>query len=265
LPLPPGLKAYPDQAKLDNQLHGMQIVGARSQRIALIADQPGEITVPELRVQWWDTLANRARETVLPAQRLTILPGAPSSNALALAPPTAQTGQGLSPGLSRNGAANGRVRSGTPTAAVDPRWIGVSLAFAVLWIATLVAWGWSRRGARVRSRADVSSASAARAEASTKQARRAFHDACRRSDPRAARNQLLAWVACARPANAPAGLRALARQLQDARVEALLLELDRACYAGERWDGAALCAALTELPKPDQGQPRSDVLQPLYP
>ncbi|MDE2160107.1 MAG: protein BatD, partial [Burkholderiales bacterium] len=56
LALPEGLKAYPDQAKLDDQWQDGSNVGRREQDVALIATRPGRVTVPELRLAWWDTV-----------------------------------------------------------------------------------------------------------------------------------------------------------------------------------------------------------------
>ena len=52
LKLPPGIKAYPDQAKLTNDTQN-GIVGRRDQSIALIADRAGDFTLPAVSVHWW--------------------------------------------------------------------------------------------------------------------------------------------------------------------------------------------------------------------
>ena len=49
-------------------------------------------------------------------------------------------------------------------------------------------------------------------------------------------------------AYAAVGLRALASRLEDGNIETLLIELDRACFAGGEWSGAALAKALSRLP-----------------
>ena len=61
LQLPPGVRAYPDQAKLDNDTHGDLLLGTRDQNIALIADQPGQFKVPPLTIHWWDVQSNQPR------------------------------------------------------------------------------------------------------------------------------------------------------------------------------------------------------------
>ncbi|MFZ0497630.1 MAG: BatD family protein, partial [Steroidobacteraceae bacterium] len=91
LNLPSKLKAYPDQPKLDDSIQDGKLVGSRDQTIALIADSPGQYTIPALTVRWWDTQANQPRTATLPARTLTILPAAGSTAASAAAPtPAAQ-------------------------------------------------------------------------------------------------------------------------------------------------------------------------------
>ncbi|HEY9544714.1 MAG TPA: BatD family protein, partial [Solimonas sp.] len=90
LRLPDGVKAYPDQAKLDNSVEAGGIVGTRDQDIALIASRPGRYQLPELRVPWWDSKAGVQREIILPAVTLEV---AAASGAAPQAPPSANAGR----------------------------------------------------------------------------------------------------------------------------------------------------------------------------
>jgi hypothetical protein len=61
------------------------------------------------------------------------------------------------------------------------------------------------------------------------------------------------------------GLGDLAKRMNDPQLATLLRALDRGCYAGDSWDGAALAAALPKLVVSEQGnesKPRE--LAPLY-
>ena len=84
--LPDGLRAYPDQPKLDNDAHGNTIVGTRDQDIAIIADTPGRYEIPALHLSWWDTEKNAQREINLPSRTLDVLPSA-GGVAIGTAPP----------------------------------------------------------------------------------------------------------------------------------------------------------------------------------
>jgi hypothetical protein len=282
LQLPDGVKAYPDQAKLDNAIRGDAIVGTRSQSIALIADEAGRFSLPDLKVRWWDTRAGQARETTFPGKTLVILPatGAPSTSTAAN--PATNTGTGIARDSSESRDATSSSGSGSPGASHDAgsslqgeagRWRWIALTLGVLWLATLAAWfgsKWfgSKRGRDSSSRGDTRNESTA-ANANATQARAAFHAACRQNDALAARRALLAWASAKAPDAPPAGLNALAKQIDNPTLAAQIRELDRACYAGATWQsGAALAQALPELPglkkTASPSQSRS-ALAPLYP
>lgn len=257
LALPAGLKAYPDQAKLDNSEQHGTIVGSREQSIALIADQPGKINLPALTVHWWDTTADQPRQTTLPARTLTILPVAGGS----AVPNTAVA----SPRSAVPGAQPESTSSATSGIAVggNSRWLWVSVALGSLWLLTVLAWFVTSRRLSKPPR-EIGNAQKNALPPDTSAARQAFHDACRRNDARDARRELLAWLAAAWP-SCPTGLRAFAKRLNDEKLTALLLELDRACFAGETWNGAALLEALRSLPAPPSPEQQGGTeLTPLY-
>lgn len=238
LSLPDGLKAYPDQAKLDTQVQNGEVVGTREQDIALIADRPGHYEVPELHLPWWDTQKDAQREVVLPERTLEILPAAGAPPAVQPPPAAAVPAQAA------------------PLATTAPArpsiWPWVSLVLGLLWIATLIAW-WRKRpaapAARIAPEAEAGSSAALEAGA----ARRAFQQACRDNDPQAARRKLLLWARAAWPAQPPGGLDALAQRL-DPSIGVLLRRLDRACYVGGEWSGEELQRALQSL---EAEQPRT--------
>jgi hypothetical protein len=242
MPLPDGIKAYPDQPSLSNEVQGGSIHGRREQDIALIASRPGRYQLPAMHVAWWDTKQNSAREVVLPARTLEILPGAGSSGS--------QPPAGASPVVPAAAPASGPGGAVLPLATqsiMASAWPWVSLVLGVLWLATLTAWWRARRPApTIPANADVSAPGADPVRAGT--ARKAFRQACNDNDAAAARRHLLDWARAVWPHDAPAGLNALARRLDDPAATRLLRELDRACYAGGDWRGEPLAQALVALP-----------------
>ena len=248
LSLPDGLKAYPDQAKLDTQLENDEVVGTREQDIALIADRPGHYEVPALHLAWWDTQKDVQREVVLPERALDVLPAA---GAAAPPPQLAQAAPAAS--LSIPDSTN-QPPAALPATAAPSRsiWPWVSLVLGLLWIATLIAW-WRKRPAapavRVRPEAETGTSTVLEAGA----ARRAFQQACRDNDAQAARRKLLLWARAVWPTQPPGGLDALAQHL-DPSIGVLLRRLDRACYVGGEWSGDELQRALQSL---EVEQPRT--------
>jgi hypothetical protein len=71
---PKNLRFYPDQDELKsgtaNNIHYAQ----RIIRHAIIADQPGKLILPEIKLAWWNSKTDKQEYATLPAQTLTILP-----------------------------------------------------------------------------------------------------------------------------------------------------------------------------------------------
>ena len=263
LNLPAGLKAYPDQPSLKDSTQGADIIGSRNQSVALIADQAGHFTIPELHLSWWDTRANQAREVTLPAQTLAVEP-APGS-----APISAQNQQ---PAAAASAAFNGlrpAAHGATLPQAASPAtdnefpWKWISLGFGLLWVGTLGAWLATRNGRSLPS-APLSPEDTGSA-ANASQARSAFLAACRANEAPAARRNLLLWANAKWRGPRIQGLSALAKLLGNPQTTRLLRGLDGACYAQDPWDGAALAEALPDLTFPERAAPPNGrELAPLY-
>lgn len=275
LALPSGLQAYPDQAKLHDASRNGTLIGSRDQTIALMANSPGHYRIAPLTVRWWDTRTNQLRAATLPGRTLTILPmpaaapPATASAAPASAPPAAQASRATA--ASQHAAPAATPRQPAPGHAPS-EWEWISLGLAVVWLATLGGWLWSRRsrpGPSARSggavRAPTAPAAPNRAPPDPSKERAAFRAACEAHDAPAARAHLLAWAG-ALWGTTPAGINAIAARIGDTAVVELLRDLDRACYAGGAWQGGPLAAALTKLPPaPEKGARGRDGLAPLYP
>jgi hypothetical protein len=265
LSLPAGLKAYPDQPKLDDSTRNGELVSSRSQTVALMADSPGHYTIPALTVQWWDTQTNQPRTATLPARTLTILapPGSTAAAASAPAPPPPAARP--APIASQHVPSPPQTRNPTP-ARFPSAWEWTSIGLAVVWLSTLGAWLWSRRPRRAPRPVPINTPPDSRQlRPDAAKERAAFRAACHADDAQAARAHLLAWTAALWGAT-PAGINAIAIRIGDTSVAELLRDLDRACYAGGAWVGAPLAAALTELPTPPGKAARQrDGLAPLYP
>jgi hypothetical protein len=243
MPLPDGIKAYPDQPRLNSQEQGDSINGVREQDIALIASRPGRFELPAMHLAWWDTTQNKAREVVLPARTLEVLPGVAGADTGRAGEPPATSATQPTPVASSSPATGIAARS----AALPWTWISLSLGLGLLWLATLIAWWRARRhqpAAAVTPPPPAPGRDTVRAGA----ARKAFRQACADNDAAAARRHLLDWARSHWPLDPPAGLNALAHRLPDGRQSMLVRELDRACYAGGDWQGSPLAEALASLP-----------------
>jgi hypothetical protein len=67
-----GLKVYPDIPSIETQQHESGAQSIRQESIALVAISPTEVTLPEIRIPWWDTLNDVERVAVIPAKKFKI-------------------------------------------------------------------------------------------------------------------------------------------------------------------------------------------------
>ena len=76
LPIQSGndIKIYPDQPQLSEEKSAGGIIGIRQESLALVPNRAGEIVLPAIRVQWWDTVHRRIQTATLDPVRLQVAP-----------------------------------------------------------------------------------------------------------------------------------------------------------------------------------------------
>ena len=93
LPAVDGLRVYPEQTQHETRTDGETIYGVSHQGLTLIPSQAGALAIPEVRVTWWDTTAQREQVATLPAWNLEVeaAAGQAAAQPLATAPGPRQT------------------------------------------------------------------------------------------------------------------------------------------------------------------------------
>lgn len=249
-----GANIYPDQIISDTWHDQGWHYSQRDQRIAIVARAEGVLSLPEVRLRWWDTGADRQRTAVLPARTINVLPGAKPP----LIPPLPDAA--LQPDTAVNQSDSTQT---APEFSLTGFWPAASLTLFLLWLLTLFAWRreYRRNSAKKIRRRKQDPASA------RKRARRTLQQACRRNDAHAAARALLYWAKVHWPDNPPANLAALAMRAESIREP--VLALDRVLYSPDaiKWRGKTLWRACKSgLPGPaDKSSRPVFTLSPLYP
>lgn len=238
--LPDGIKAYPEQAKLNVTLAGSIINASRDQDVAVIASRPGRYTLPALSVRWWDVTANVARVAEVPARVIEVLPAAaapaPAPAPVPVTPPQVP-------------------------AKVSPfPWTWAGAGLALLLFVIVLAW-WRRRA---RTAPIVERVPRRAPQVRPDDAMRTVRASAAANDADATRRGLLALAGATWPAPAPAGLHALAAHLPSGPLRQEVDTLDRACYTGAPWTGAALVQALEQWPEAATKAQRDAGMADLY-
>jgi len=137
---PDGLRSYPDNPERASTVTATGLESTLTQSTALVPVRPGQMTLPEIRIPWWDTDTDTQKFATLPARTLNVTGAAP---ARASTPP-----QPL--------AAEPAKTTSTTVPAGDPEpdnslWPWLSFTLLVLWLLTLLAWWWSRQRLAARA------------------------------------------------------------------------------------------------------------------
>lgn len=258
--VPAGFKSYPDQPALHDAKSPAGIIGTRQEKTALIPSRPGDYTLPEIRIAWWNTASGKVEQALLPAQEIHVLPSADGqttdvTGSTATAP---QTAAGVEPSGAQPQPSAPVVPVG-PTAMMDRRlWQGISLVLATGWLITL-AWFWRRsRQGTLRPQSALEKPPAAVRE---------LQQACAIGDAARAKDALLRWARLTWKERAPVSIGELQYRCGEEFARELG-SLNNALYArsGGNWDGRALWRAFAAEPRSRQESDasRHESLEPLH-
>jgi len=212
-------KVYPDQPAIKQQVSGDLIVSERVEKLALIPTRPGTLTLPGVEIHWWNTRTNRQETARIPSREVQVMPAiqhasepvAPLTSATDTLPATLST---------------------PPSPPGIPLWMWLLTGLlGTGWAATAVAWWWQQTRPLHKAEAPVQAA----------QAEKQLRLACRRNDPRAAHQALLAWAASRGPEYRRVGLAPLGAELPPPLREEIE-KLQQQLYAADpgNWQGESL-------------------------
>ena len=277
----PGCSIYPDRAELKNSEHSTGITGRRVQKIAFIPEKPGSLTLPPVKLQWWNTVKNRPETAVLPGRKITVLPvpgqgqgqAGEMQDTISARTQRARPEE-VTPATSVNKSAPVRPETVPAVAEGGHRnvWLWTSIFLGTAWFITLyfLFLEKKRRHTPENIGEDTSYAREKDSRAARK-FRKEFRHACQRGDAWQAKRALIKWASATWPENPPAGLEDLARRFKNKEASKELKTLNSALYAGteQAWDrGSKLAEIIRELPKDRHGRKlktHPDRLPPLYP
>ncbi|MEZ5569247.1 MAG: BatD family protein [Halioglobus sp.] len=226
-----GLKFYPDQPEISDSEEDGGLVGMRRDSTAIVPTRAGRVTLPELRIPWWDTETRQTRYAVLPARELNILPGDTGNQVAAPTDPVVIDAS----------------RAPAPAASGAERfhWKLIAIVSSLGWLATLAYLLFMRRRP-ARNRPD-----GAAGKPSAHVALQEVLDACANGDAARARRALLTWGQEFSQRPTLSSLQALASVIGDPALEKELRALDTHLYGNRAtpWQGGALAACLQQLAK----------------
>ncbi|WP_454063804.1 BatD family protein [Candidatus Nitrospira salsa] len=273
------VKVYPDQPTITTEFDGSWAVGRREQKLALVPTNPGHLTIPEIRIQWWNLEENRTEEAVLSARDVMVQGTSSFPNKPAAIDHNVNSGlsQAVSPSLSTG--SNSSLQKEPENSFSSPmigQWPAMTSFMFALWLLTVVGWWYDRRKSRANWKTSTPRVGE-QEHRSLREAREAVKKACLENSPDRTREALLKWASVKWENQGQHNLGSIARKLstqqQNPRdAQQAIWDLDRNLYAAQReeWDGKkfwnTIAPAIQSLEKKNGtgASQRTQDLAPLY-
>jgi hypothetical protein len=242
----PASRIYPDQPQGISRDDGEWVLGHKEFRYAVVPEEAGELVLPEIRLDWWDTIANRQRTAVLPEHRVNVLPSELSEAASALPPAT-----GIMPDISVGTSAGNATLSGKTLL-----WKTTTGMFAFLWLLTLFVY--FRRGPVIAEPTGKNGV----ASLGEKELLKQIQHACQKGDAPSARKDLGQWIRNYAPPSMRGNMRDFGSACGERTLQTAIAELDVCGFADDNagaWKGNDLWAAFKRWQKQANGSKRVEI------
>lgn len=236
---------YPEKGKEKNQIVQEELVSSTKIKVTYLFNQSGNVTIPELKLPWFNTNTGQEELATLAPRTLKIMPSATAPAMLNAPTQQVQTKNHDSPAPA----------STTTQTENNGPWI-VATLFALAWLLTLILWGWQKY--RKNS-----------SKGSYKKALRELRLACTQGNPQYARDALLKWANLHWPDAPILNLTDLTRLTNDIQLKKQVQLLSQALYQGAEkilWRGDELWRSIPGIKTPtSKSKNKEDILPPINP
>jgi hypothetical protein len=246
-----GLTFYPDQPQNSDSKTDRGIQGTRVETMAIVPNRGGEFTLPEVRVEWWDSKSQSLQSASIPAKTLNVIgsSAAAPSNAEPSATPTLNTAV-----------------SARETIPQTPLWLWVITIFFACISFGLLIYSLNLR-AKIKSLMDDKDESSKHFAEKEKHIWDVLKHAASTRDAASLRKALLGWARFQWPTESIHSLDDIAKLGNNPELTDALKNLDSILYSNhpdETWDPSDLLKALNECRKERNLKQKPDGLKPLY-
>ncbi len=257
-------RVYPDAPESVSRNSGQWVTGRKVHSFAIVPENTGELLLPEISIPWWDTVADKLKYAVIPAELVDVLPALGDSAIPAEPEPVAV--QELSPVKPSQPAS---MPVDALTSQQKSWWQILAITGFTLWLLTLLLW-WFNRGKSVQ----IVATSSLRQDQENSLLE--FKNACNKNQPVAAATALRQFVIRELDiADGLSGLEKHCRLEEFDQLAASVEALNKQLYAPEQgkgtvsWDGKAFYRQFTSWLKATantgKSKTNSNTLPPFYP
>ena len=262
------IRYYPDQTESSDDLSENGVEGTSVQSMALVPAASGKITLPEIRIPWWNVTKGQLEYAGLPAHTVTV---APAQNAAQNSGQNTVNGNTQSAAeASASDSHSGNSNGGTLVSA-DSHFSGFWPVLFALSLLVNIVLGWLL----LKKPAAAMESAESDALQNEKQCWKALNTACRNGDAKDLHSALLKWANAALRNNldgsesskdrAITSLPQLAARYRDPALNSALSELDALLFSAQgnsAYNGQNLLSLLKARKQLDEEKPQNDSLYP---
>ncbi|SMF40060.1 Oxygen tolerance [Alteromonadaceae bacterium Bs31] len=257
----PTLKFYPDQPILMDNKDTKLFASQRTETLAIVVSEGGEVTIPAIRIPWWDTKTDSLKYAELPQRRFIVAASDKVSQSQASKDSAIQQ-------VANEDPFQGPVLARESTAPSSPFNTLVSLVSSLLAVLFLYLWVSARRKLSLLGGAQSdTNKTLQKTIQSEKRAWRDFSSACEKNELSLVRERLLYWANIRWPVNKIYSLSDFSRTIRSEDVSMQLEFLDAALYSKQNereWKAKELKGAIQNALKNDDKANQASSLKPLY-
>ncbi len=267
------VKTYPDKAQATTGFDGTWVVGTREEKYALVPTHPGSVTVPGIRIPWWNIEAARWETAGLPSRTLTVRGDLPTQSARVIDQQPSQFSQSVPSGEKRPVDVPLSTSGQSHMVSGSNQWPWIAGGLLSMWVLTLVGWWWDRRRRR-HFNEEESGARVQKALESERKAIQAVKVACLEPSALKTREALMNWASIKQQGKSCLSLGTAARMLAEpvphnTGLEEAIWNLDRTLYTtpeSHTWDGQRFWETIQPAmtAKPQKIKSKNESLPELY-
>ncbi|KTD11646.1 KQDN repeat-containing protein [Legionella gratiana] len=242
-----GVNVYPEKGKDKNQVIQEELIGRTEIKVTYLFNKSGKITIPELKLPWFNTETGKEEIAVLPSKLIDV-----TASATMPVPSTSQTtvtnNQDELPPTTK-------INKSNTANQFNWGWL-VAALFAFAWFVTLILWGWQKHYKNSQ-------------KGQYKATLNELHKACMQANPQHARDALLKWASLHWPDVSILNLTDLTQLTTDVAFKKQIQNLSQVLYKNHEkvlWRGDELWCSIQQMKKNNgRKQENNSALPPINP
>ena len=213
-------KQYPDKVSFNTGQKDGDVIGAATRNIVIISNNEGKLVLPELSINWWNTVKNRMETATLPAKTIEVI----ADSAVVTQTNQDSNIEKASERLSDPSSVD--INSQPVIDQTHSSWMWLSLFLGLGWILSSLYFY-----ERLNHAKKTTTVESNLAEVTTAEALKKIKSACTAKNPATTRSAIISWAKSIWPNESFLSLEEIANRLNNESITEHLLDLDRTMYS----------------------------------